>query len=372
MEQDFEQPLRFGDIWAFNISSFNQPVEGATDAQDPLQQALRWSASGFRDTNQGSGTMSYIELPPDTNMPEDRWIVFFWTDTEFQVEGERSGVLRSRSDGLPLRGTVGQPFFYEPYGLRFQLTQGERPFTPGDRFSFETRAIGIIRATTDRLGPVTLIYSDDTVPPDIQLTIGNQQHFVPGDATDPEPLIGATLTDSSGLDYLTRPLQLELGRVSGEYERIAPEAYQLTYHPGSNQLVLTYPSPELEPREYELRLTASDVHGNTDTKRTTFRVHDDLQLLSFLNYPNPFPRKTTITCELTAPADSLDVKIYTLSGRLIRELSIPATPGFLMVEWDGRDTDGVEVANGVYYAKLKIQREGEKDITEILKMMKLR
>ena len=372
MEQDFEQPLRFGDIWAFNITSLNQPVEGATDAQDPLQQELRWYASGFRDTNRGSGTMSYIELSPDTAIPEDRWIVFFVTDTEFQVEGERTGGLRSSSDGLPIRGTVGQPFFYEPYGLRFQLTQGERPFDPGDRFSFETRAIGVIRATTDRLGPITLMYSDDTVPPDIQLTIGNQQHFVPGDATDPEPLIGATLTDPSGLDYLTRPLLLELGRVSGEYEPIAPEAYQLTYHPGSNQLVLTYPSPELEPREYELRLTASDVHGNTDTKRTTFRVHDDLQLLSFLNYPNPFPRKTTITCELTAPADSLDVKIYTLSGRLIRELSIPATPGFLMVEWDGRDADGVEVANGVYYAKLKIQREGEKDITEILKIMKLR
>ena len=372
MQQDFEQPLRFGDIWAFNIISFNQPLEDATNANDPSQQELRWSPSGFRDTNQGSGAMNYIELSPDTAIPEDRWIVFFLTDTEFQVEGERTGVLHSRSDNMPLRGTVGQPFFYEPYGLRFQLTQGETPFVPGDRFRFETRPIGIIRATTDRLGPITLIYSDDTVPPDIQLTIGNQQHFVPGDATDPEPLIGATLTDVSGIDYLTRPLLLELGRVSGEYERIAPEAYQLAYHPGSNQLVLTYPSPELEPREYELRLTASDVHGNTDTKRTTFRVHDDLQLLSFLNYPNPFPRKTTITCELTAPADSLDVKIYTLSGRLIRELSIPATPGFVMAEWDGRDADGVEVANGVYYAKLKIQREGEKDITEILKMMKLR
>ena len=66
------------------------------------------------------------------------------------------------------------------------------------------------------------------------------------------------------------------------------------------------------------------------------------------------------------------MKIYTLSGRLIRELSMPATPGFLMVEWDGRDADGIEVANGVYYAKIQIKREGEKDITDILKMMKLR
>ena len=372
MEQDFDDAFAFGDVWTFNVTALNQILEAGPDSEDMSQQELRWRASGFRDTNRGAGTINYIELSPDTNMPEDRWIVLFLTDTEFQIEGQRNGILRSETDSTPLRGTVGQPFFYEPYGLHLQLAQGEDPFSPGDRFHFETRPVGTIRATTDRLGPITLIYSDDTVPPDIQLTIGNQQHFVPGDATDPEPLIGATLTDPSGLDYLTRPLLLELGRVSGEYEPIAPEAYQLTHQPGSNQLVLTYPSPELEPREYELRLTASDVHGNTDTKRITFQVHDNLQLLSFLNYPNPFPRKTTLTCELTAPADSLAVKIYTLSGRMIRELSIPATPGFLMVEWDGRDADGVEVANGVYYAKLKIKREGEKDITEILKMMKLR
>ena len=379
MEQDFEDAFAFGDIWTFNVTAFDQnrleteAIGGTTETT-----SLIYDAANFRDTNRGSGTISYIELPSDTSMPEDKWIVFFLTDTEFQIEGERTGVLRSEDEGTsplhgtPLRGIVGQPFFYEPYGLRFQLTQGQRPFAPGDRFRFETRPVGTIRATTDRLGPVTLVYSDDTVPPDIQLTIGNQQHFVPGDATDPEPLIGATLTDPSGLDYLTRPLLLELGRVTGEYERIEPEAYQLTHHPGSNQLVLTYPSPELEPREYELRLTASDVHGNTDTKRITFQVHGNLQLLSFLNYPNPFPRTTTLTCELTAPADSLIVKIYTLSGRMIQKLSIPATPGFLMVEWDGRDADGVEVANGVYYAKIQIKREGEKDITEILKMMKLR
>ena len=372
MEQDFEKPFVFGDVWAFNITAITQPLETGTNVEAPSQQELSWYAAGFRDTNQGAGTISYIELPPDTTMPEDRWVIFFMTDTEFRVEGEKTGILRSQTDGTPLHGTVGQPFFHERYGLRFQLTQGEYPFAPGDRLRFETRPVGTIRATTDRLGPVTLMYSDDTVPPDIQLTIGNQQHFVPGDATDPEPLIGATLTDPSGLDYLTRPLLLELGSVSGEYEPIDPEMYQLTHNPGSNQLVLTYPSPELEPREYELRLTASDVHGNIDTKRITFQVHDNLQLLSFLNYPNPFSRKTTLTCELTAPADSIIVKIYTLSGRLIREFSIPAAPGFLMVEWDGRDADGVEVANGVYYAKLQIKREGEKDITEILKMMKLR
>ncbi len=370
VEIDPEEPFRFGDVWTFNITALEQSFDTDTDASP--QDDLRWYASGFGDVNRGTGIVSSIELPPDTAMPEDRWIILFLTDTEFQIEGEKTGILRSQSGGNALlRGTVGQPFFYAPYGLRFQIAQSTRSFKPGDRFRFETRPVGTIRATTDRIGSVTLLHTDDAAPPDIQLTIGNQQHFVPGDATDAEPLIGATLTDPSGIDYFTRSFLLELG--SGlSYEPISPEAYQLTHHPGSNQLVLTYLSPELEPREYEIRLTASDVHGNTGTESITFRVHDTLQLLSFLNYPNPFPRKTTLTCELTAPADSLVVKIYTLSGRLIRELSMPATPGFLMVEWDGRDADDIEVANGVYYAKLQIKRDGEKDITEILKMMKLR
>ena len=185
LEQDFEQPFKFGDVWAFNITALRQPIETGTNVEDPLQQELSWYASGFRNTNQGTGTISYIELLPDTAIPEDQWVIFFMTDTEFRVEGEKTGILRSRTDGTPFQGAVGQPFFYEPYGLRFQLTQGEDPFAPGDRLRFETRPVGIIRATTDRLGPVTLMYSDDTVPPDIQLTIGNQQHFVPGDATDP-------------------------------------------------------------------------------------------------------------------------------------------------------------------------------------------
>ncbi len=371
METDSEEPFRFGDIWTFNITSLEQPLDTDQGLKGTSQRELRWYASGFGDLNRGSGTVSYIQLPTDTTMPEDRWVIFFLSNEEFQVEGEKTGVLRSQDENEPHRGTVEQPFFYEPYGLRFQITQGKRSFTSGDRFRFETRSVGTVRATTGQLGTVTLLHSDDTVAPDIQLTIGNQQHFVPGDAVDAEPLIGATLTDPSGIDYLTHPLLLELGN-GFSYEAIDPEAYELTHHPGSNQLILTYLSPELEPREYEIRLTASDVHGNTDTESSTFRVHATLQLLSFLNYPNPFPRKTTLTCELTAPADSLVVKIYTLGGRLIRELSMPATPGFLMVEWDGTDANGIEVANGVYYAKLQIKRNGEKDITEILKMMKLR
>ena len=116
VEIDPEVPFRFGDVWTFNITALEQPFDADTDTSP--QQELRWYASGFGDVNRGTGIVSSIELPPDTAMPEDRWIILFLTDTEFQIEGEKTGILRSQAGGnAPLRGTVGQPFFLR--ALRF-------------------------------------------------------------------------------------------------------------------------------------------------------------------------------------------------------------------------------------------------------------
>ena len=44
-----------------------------------------------------------------------------------------------------------------------------------------------------------------------------------------------------------------------------------------------------------------------------------------------------------------------------------------MLKWDGADSNGTPVANGVYYGKINVKGfEGEGDKTHILKMMKLK
>ena len=75
VEIDPEQPFRFGDVWTFNITALEQPLD--TDPDISSQQELQWYASGFGDVNRGTGIVSAIEIPPDTTMPEDRWIIFF-------------------------------------------------------------------------------------------------------------------------------------------------------------------------------------------------------------------------------------------------------------------------------------------------------
>ena len=359
--EDGETPFQFGDVLRF----------GVTQIEVPGEQSNEFYTSSFASRNRGDGAVQYLELSPETTIPQDTWLIMFVSATEFQIEGKNTGVLTK--NGEPIYGTVGKPFEHSDYGLNLLITQGPRTFTAGDRFLFETTTVGTIQAKTSYLGTVTCLRSEDAVPPDIQLTIGDQQHFTSGASVDASPLIQATLTDARGIDYITRPIQLALGRF-GEFETIAETEYKLTQHPGSTQLILTYNSPELEPREYQLRLTASDLDGNEGESEITFQVHGKLQLVEPLNYPNPFTRDTTVTCELTKPAESLTVKIYTVTGRLIRELKTDAPAGFIKLEWDGKDDDGNEVANGVYFGKIIVKSDDadEDDQTHILKMMKLK
>ena len=356
-----ETPFQFGDVLRFNISQ----IIGTGEVED------QFYGSSFLNRNRGDGAIQYIELSTESTMPQDTWLIMFMSPTQFQIEGKNSGILMNGN--TPIYGTVGKPFEHPDYGLKLLITQGPDPFTVGDRFVFSTSMVGTIQATTSYLGTMTCLRSEDTLPPDIQLTIGNQKHFTNGASVNAAPLIQATLTDARGIDYFTRPIKLELGRF-GEYETIAETEYKLSQHPGSTQLTLTYNSPELEPREYQLRLTASDLDGNTGESEIDFQIHRQLQLVDPLNYPNPFTRNTTLTCELTRPAESLTVKIYTITGRLIRKLETEATSGFIQLEWDGKDDDGNEVANGVYFGKFIVKSldDDENDQTHILKMMKLK
>ncbi len=354
-----EKPFQFGDKLSFRVSQVRVTGEANTE----------YYTSYYTSRNSGNGAIQYIDLVPETTMPQDTWLILFVSPTQFQIEGKNSGVLKQ--NGTPIYGTVGRPFEYDEYGLKLLITQGPDAFGAGDRFLFNTAKVGTLQTQTSYLGTITCLHSEDDVPPNIQLTIGDQQHFISGSSVDASPLVQGMLTDPRGIDYITRPVKLALRRF-GEYEPIAETEYKLTQHPGSNQVVLTYNSPELEPGEYQLRLTASDLDGNEGKSEITFQVHSNLQLVEPLNYPNPFTRTTTITCELTKPAKSLTVKIYTLTGRLIRQLKKEAPAGFIQLKWDGKDDDGNEVANGVYYGKIIVSLDDEDDQTHILKMMKLK
>jgi flagellar hook assembly protein FlgD len=127
----------------------------------------------------------------------------------------------------------------------------------------------------------------------------------------------------------------------------------------------------------------ADINGNESTRETLFRVSDGFDLIVYGNYPNPFTDKTIISFDVINNniIDDLKVKIYTISGRLIRSgvLELDETfpddnildVGYHELIWDGTDEDGFEVANGVYFATIEAKVKA-KTIKRTLKIAKLK
>jgi hypothetical protein len=84
-------------------------------------------------------------------------------------------------------------------------------------------------------------------------------------------------------------------------------------------------------------------------------LSDVLRVESVLPYPNPARTGCRFTFMLSRQAE-VRVRIYSLAGRLVRDLGFrPADFGYNDVEWDGRDSDGNQPANGVYLFALTAQ-----------------
>ena len=83
-------------------------------------------------------------------------------------------------------------------------------------------------------------------------------------------------------------------------------------------------------------------------EETPFRIWD------VHNYPNPLKEETTFTYQLSLDADEVSVKIYTTSGRVVNILKgASGNEGYNEFMWDARDADGILLANGVYFFRIR-------------------
>jgi hypothetical protein len=90
-------------------------------------------------------------------------------------------------------------------------------------------------------------------------------------------------------------------------------------------------------------------------------------------FPSPFEDETTILYRLTNRATSVNVSVFTVNGRLIREFDEgPREPNTQhRVLWDGRDERGRTVANGTYFVRLKVSGD-ERELARTIAVAKIR
>jgi len=315
-----------------------------------------------RDGNFGSGV---VEIHSDGTLPEDAWLILFVTPDTYEVRRRSVGVIAE--GGQPIRARVGETWRDPATGLTIRIVTGDTHFDAGDSFRFDSKTVVPVRGVTTLLGTFGAFTTKDTTPPSVELAVVGQD-FHDGDPIPPKPRVHALLSDDSGIDPAS--VSLLLSRDGADFQPVPTEQRTLRATPGSNQALVEW-TPELEPGDYELRVTATDVEGLSTTKQMAFRVAASSNLRSALNYPNPFRTYTDIAIEATGEMDALSVTIYSLAGRVVRKLEHPPTAGFVRIRWDGRDSEGREVADGVYYARVRMTARG-KTQTETIKLLKMK
>ena len=132
--------------------------------------------------------------------------------------------------------------------------------------------------------------------------------------------------------------------------------------------------PVLTKGEHKFRFVSSDISGNlADSVLNTVVVDDKMTILDMANYPNPMKTETNFMFTLSGELNpsSCKLKIYTVTGRLIKEINAPAAVGYNNIFWDGKDTDGDYLANGTYLYKFVIQGDSQTE-TSIQKLAILR
>lgn len=196
----------------------------------------------------------------------------------------------------------------------------------------------------------------DLLGPNIWIGIKGRE-FKSGDLIDDNPSLKIILEDSlSGINITN-----EIGHTITLMLDNDPKAKQnithyFNYDEGSYvRGTIEYPLFNLASGEHQLELKAWDNFNNSSQKSVAFFVasEEELVLRYVLNFPNPFAFKTNFTFEINQSAD-INIKIYTLAGRLLRSFSdLRANAGYnFEYEWDGRDETGSFVANGVYLYKI--------------------
>jgi len=218
---------------------------------------------------------------------------------------------------------------------------------------------------TETLGFFRVMRSEDTDPPWIEIQVENQP-FVDGSYVPRNPSISILIQDASGVDIRQENMAIFLdGEIQPVSSFTLPDSSCDPTH-----LVVSF-RPQLAPMEHTLSVKASDVHGNVrQSEEIHFRVASQFEIQYLGNHPNPFKKETIFVYVLTDVARLVSLKIYTVSGKLIRSFERYHIADYDEIAWDGQDDWGNDVANGVYFFRLMaegsdIQREVTGKIAKI-------
>ena len=81
------------------------------------------------------------------------------------------------------------------------------------------------------------------------------------------------------------------------------------------------------------------------------------QEVSLACTPNPFRGRMTIHYHVPEHVDHADIRIYDVTGQLMRTIPITDRTTFQQTTWQGTDSNGSRVSAGVYFVQLNVRTQ---------------
>lgn len=210
-----------------------------------------------------------------------------------------------------------------------------------------------------------IVITGDSTGPSIEVTY-NGGNIINGELIPAKPDIVYKFFDESELTYGVQDtanifIKLDGRRIYYNFGgQPNPEITFTANNDGNLKTTVVY-KPVLSEGNHLLQYIGGDREGNRDTVRNDVAVSYAFQVRDLYNFPNPMMGETYFTFNLFAAdaPQSCKIKIYTVAGRLIKDISAPARVGFNQIYWDGHDNDGETMANGIYLYKLILEDAGK-------------
>ena len=315
--------IEFDSTWADTVTFRRQGVftfEGSVDVMDLSGGATNTVARGTTDTT--------VYVNPEAPLGSSEYIL------PGEVIFEGAGTV---SDGSIITGALVVPLDSEEGNLGRLRIYAHRDFDD---------AVGIVE-NIETSGVAT---NGDEEGPSIWLSFGGATLVAP------DAILEIALRDENGINILGGDHAITL-TLDG-----SAETFDITsdfqYNEGSYQEgLIEFQLPDLWSGEHTVSVEAYDNLNNPNTGELVFSVTTTGGIREVANYPNPFETGTYFIFTLLQEPEEVEIKIFTVAGRLIRVLDDdhfdhPPRSGQNQVYWDGRDDQDDELANGVYLYKI--------------------
>lgn len=246
--------------------------------------------------------------------------------------------------------------FYVPKDISYENKNGKI-----NLYFFNQQNDGVGFTKNIIVGGTDSSVANDGKGPEINIFF-DDENYQSAYLVDSSPILIVKLTDETGLNTTGTGIGHKLEGILNEQVNNPIDFtnyFTSDLDAGGRSGKISYQFSKLDGGDYSIQVKAWDIFNNFSTEKAYFSVvsDDDLVVRDIYNYPNPFVGRTTFTFQhnLSEPVD-VKIRIFTIAGRLIKEIEQQyINDKYVTIDWDGRDSDGNELANGTYLYKLIVK-----------------